>query len=78
MPGPLVERAGAMNPSLYEMNARVWLTRLARALDRPVTFDHVPDAELDHLARRGFDWLWLTSVWQTGRAGRQISRTHAG
>lgn len=66
-----------MNPSLYEIDARVWLTGLAPALGRPLTLDDVPDAELDRLAQRGFDWVWLTSVWQTGRAGQRISRTRA-
>src|SRR5262249_33998378 len=23
-----------------------------------------------------FDWIWLLSVWQTGMASRQVSRTH--
>lgn len=67
-----------MNPSLYEIDARAWLTRLARTAGGPLTLDDVPDAELDRLARHGFDWVWLTSVWQTGLAGQQVSRTHAG
>jgi len=66
-----------VNPSLYEIDARVWLAGLARTLGRPLTLDDVPDVELDRLARRGFDWVWLTSVWQTGCAGQRISRTHA-
>jgi glycosidase len=63
-------------PSLYQINTRVWLTELSRSLGRPATLDDVPDAELDLLARRGFDWIWLLSVWQTGPAARQISRTN--
>ena len=39
-------------PSLYQINTRVWLTELARALGRPATLDDVPDAELDRLAAR--------------------------
>ena len=62
------------NPSLYQINTRVWLTALARALGRPATLDDIPDAELDSLAGLGFDWIWLLSVWQTGAAGRQVSR----
>ena len=27
------------------------------------------------MAELGFDWIWLLGVWQTGEAGRQISRT---
>jgi hypothetical protein len=64
--------------SLYQLNTRVWLAELARSLARPATLDDIPDAELDRLAKRGFDWVWLLSVWQTGAASRQISRTHPG
>ena len=61
-------------PSLYQINTRVWLTELARSLGRPAALDDIPDAELDRLARAGFDWIWLLSVWQTGLAGQRISR----
>jgi glycosidase len=61
---------------LYQINTRVWLTALARQRGAPATLDDVPDAELDRLQRAGFDWIWLLSVWQTGSAGRQVSRTH--
>jgi len=33
---------------------------------------------LDRLASRGFDWIWLLSVWQTGPAAQAISRTNPG
>jgi glycosidase len=36
--------------------------------------DDIPDDELDRLAAMGFDWIWFLSVWQTGPAGRRISR----
>jgi glycosidase len=63
-------------PSLYQINTRVWLTELSQALGRPATLDDIPGAELDRLARMGFDWLWFLSVWQTGPAGQRISRTN--
>ena len=63
-------------PSLYQINIRVWLTELSRALARPATLDDIPDAELDRLARMGFDWIWLLSVWQTGAAGQRASRSN--
>ena len=63
-------------PSLYQINTRVWLTELSRSLGRPATLDDIPDAELDRLAAKGFDWIWLLSVWQTGPAGRRVSRTN--
>lgn len=64
-------------PSLYQVNTRVWLTQLSRALGRPVTLDDIPDAGLDDLEAMGVDWVWLLSVWQTGSAGQQISRHNA-
>lgn len=66
------------NPSLFQVNTRVWLTELAQALGRPATLDDIPDAELDRFAELGFDWVWFLSVWQTGPAGREISRNNSG
>ena len=63
-------------PSLYQVNTRVWLTELSRGLGRSATLDDVPDADLDRFAAQGFDWVWLLSAWQTGAAGRQVSRTN--
>lgn len=63
-------------PSLYQINTRVWLTELSRTLGRRATLDDVPDAELDRVARLGFDWVWLLSVWQTGPAAQAISRSN--
>ena len=62
------------NPSLYQVNTRVWLTSLSLELGRPAKLDDIPDAELDKLADKGFDWVWFLSVWKTGLAGRKISR----
>jgi glycosidase len=63
-------------PSLYQINTRVWLTELSRALGRPATLDDVPDAELDRAAAMGFDWIWFLSVWRTGSAGQRVSRAN--
>lgn len=65
------------NPALYQINTRVWMTELSSTLGRPATLDDVPAASLDAIAKMGFDWVWLLSVWQTGRAGQQVSRTRA-
>ena len=70
------DRPAPRYPSLYQVNTRVWLTDLARALGRPATLDDAPDAELNRLAAQGFDWVWPLSVWQTGAAGRQVSRAN--
>jgi len=63
-------------PSLYQINTRVWMTELARGLGRLATLDDIPDAELDRIAKMGFDWVWLLSVWQTGLASQRVSRTN--
>ena len=62
---------------LYQINTRVRLTELSRALGRPATLDDVPEAELDRVAGMGFDWVWLLSVWRTGPTGQRVSRAHS-
>ena len=63
-------------PSLYQVNTRVWLTELSQRLGRRATLDDIPSRDLDQIAEQGFDWIWLLSVWQTGNAGRLISRSN--
>jgi hypothetical protein len=65
-------------PALYQINTRVYLGEIGRALGRAATLDDVPDADLDEIVHRGFDWVWLLGVWQTGFASREVSRTNAG
>jgi hypothetical protein len=64
----------AHNPSLFQINTRVWLTELSLNQRLPATLDDIPDAALDRIVEMGFDWVWLLSVWQTGPAGREVSR----
>ena len=64
------------SPSLFQINTRVWLTALSDGLGRSATLDDIPGDELDRLARTGFDWIWMLSVWQTGPAGQQVSRSN--
>jgi glycosidase len=64
-------------PSLFQINTRVWLTELSRNLGRHATLDDIPGGDLDRMAAKGFDWIWLLSVWQTGPASRQVSRDNA-
>ncbi len=61
-------------PSLFQINTRVWLERLSREADKPVTLADIDDATIDGFAKQGFDWIWLLSVWQIGAAGRAVSR----
>jgi len=59
-------------PTLYQINTRILLGEIAPR----ATLDDIPDALLDHLAALGFDVIWMLGVWQTGPAGRQVSRTN--
>jgi hypothetical protein len=63
-------------PALYQINTRVWLNELSSKLGRPAALDDVQDSDLDHILRKGFDWVWLLSVWQTGLAGQKVSRAN--
>jgi glycosidase len=63
-------------PSLYQINTRVWLGELTRTLGQPATLDAVADDALDRLAGLGFDYVYLLGVWQTGPAGRAVSRSN--
>lgn len=64
-----------MFPTLLQVNTRLILGELAARLGRPVTLDDVDDEEIRQVATRGFDWVWLTGIWQTGDAARQVSLT---
>jgi glycosidase len=63
----------ARRPSLLQINTRARLSEHGQALGRAATLDDIPDADLDHIAADGFDWVWLLGVWQTGDAARAVS-----
>jgi hypothetical protein len=71
-----IEKGKSLGFSLYQVNTRVWLTELSRSLGRAATLDDLPDGDLDGLAEAGFGWIWFLSVWNTGSAGQQISRSN--
>jgi hypothetical protein len=64
----------SLYPVLYQINTRAWMTDLARSLRRPVSLDDVPESALDEWQDRGFEWIYLLSVWTTGAAGQRASR----
>jgi glycosidase len=64
-------------PLLYQVNTRPFLIDLGRRLGRTATLDDIPDDIIDGWKSSGFDWIWLLSVWQTGTASRDVSRTNA-
>ena len=60
---------------LLAKQAFVWLDQLSRAYGRSITrLDEVPDAELDLLASRGFNGLWLIGLWERSEASKEIKR----
>ena len=63
-------------PALFQVNTRVRLSELSAALGRKATFDDIPDGELDRLAAKGFDLVWLLGVWQTGELARRVSQSN--
>lgn len=63
-------------PSLYQVNTRVRLNELGRIAGRRATLDDFPDGELGLIAAKGFQWIWMLGVWQTGPAGRAVSLSH--
>ncbi|WP_293115688.1 alpha-amylase family glycosyl hydrolase [Okeania sp. SIO1I7] len=65
-----------INPSLYQINTRVWLNRLSQELGRRATLDDIPDAELEQIVNLGFNWVYFLGVWQTGIMARNISRAN--
>jgi glycosidase len=51
----------------------VWLDQLSKHYQQNIyRLDQVPDEELDELARRGFNGLWLIGLWERSDASRKI------
>ena len=63
------------HPTVYEINAWVWLNELGRAHERRVTLGDVPRAELERLAAQGFNAVWLMGVWERSPGARAGART---
>jgi glycosidase len=60
---------------LVAKSTYVWLGQLSRVYGRAITrLDQIPDEELETLARRGFDALWLIGLWERSRASQRIKR----
>lgn len=76
-PAPRVVEAVYRRPLLLQLNTRVLLGELGRALGRPANLDDVPDDLLDAAVEGGFAWIWFLGVWTTGPAARAVSRSRA-
>ncbi|MFX1283049.1 MAG: alpha-amylase family glycosyl hydrolase [Promethearchaeota archaeon] len=56
-------------------NVYVWLDQLSKKYKSHLhRLDHIPDEELDQLARWGFNALWLIGVWQRSQASKVIKQ----
>ena len=56
-------------------SAHVWLDQLSRHYGRIINrLDQIPGEELDVLARRGFNALWIIGVWERSRASQRIKQ----
>lgn len=60
---------------LMAKSTYVWLAQLSRRYERKIArLDEIPDEELETLARRGLNTLWLIGVWERSRASERIKR----
>ncbi len=63
------------NVVLIAKTIYVWLDQLSKKYGRAITrLDHIPDEELDQLARWGFNALWLIGVWERSPASQKIKQ----
>jgi hypothetical protein len=66
------------SPTIYEINAWVWLSELRAQLGNAVDLGSVPDAQWDAIAACGFDAVWLMGVWERSPAGIAIANRNPG
>jgi glycosidase len=53
----------------------VWLDQLSRKYGREIErLDQIPDEELDLIASRGFNGLWLIGLWERSQASRRVKQ----
>jgi glycosidase len=60
---------------LLAKSTYVWLAQLSRQYGRHIgRLDEIPDEELETLAHRGMNSLWLIGVWERSRASKTIKQ----
>ena len=60
-------------PTIYEINAWVWLSDLSQKCGTIVDLSCVPSADWDAIAKFGLDAVWLMGVWERSPAGIAIA-----
>ena len=66
------------NPTIYEINTAVWLSRLSQENGTSLNLERVPAREWDAIAEFGFDAVWLMGVWERSPAGIAIANRNQG
>ena len=60
---------------LMAKSVYVWLDQLSKSYGRHIhRLDQIPEEELELLARRGFNALWLIGVWERSKASQRIKQ----
>ena len=63
------------NTVLIAKSTYVWLAQLSKRYGRDISrLDQIPDEELDTLAHRGMNSLWLIGIWERSRASQTIKQ----
>jgi len=63
------------NTVLIAKSTYVWLAQLSRLYGRSIArLDEIPDEELQTLADRGLNSLWLIGIWERSRASKTIKQ----
>lgn len=60
---------------LLAKNALVWLDQLSRDYKQEIrSLNQIPDEELDIIASRGINCLWLIGIWNRSNASKEIKK----
>lgn len=69
------DRAWMPQVVMLAKSTLVWLDQLSKKYKRQITrLDQIPDEELDEIARRGFNGLWLIGLWERSSASCRIKQ----
>ena len=67
-----------MFPLVFEINTRIWLKKLTKTYNRPVTLGNIPEEEFTFFSSNGFDLVWLMGVWKPSQYSKAIATSHPG
>ena len=67
-----------MFPLVFEINTRIWLKKLTKTYDRPVTLGKIPEEEFTFFSTNGFNLVWLMGVWKPSKYSKAIAKSHSG